>query len=161
MDLDFIGKIIDAGVGAYSAYSKDKARNDYSQALRDAEQRNYDESKAAHDAYLQYAQGLGGGDGGAAAHAANEAARMQANAAAQQALQQNYAMANKQLKPYADMGKRLIQPVETTYRAGLNSANALNEALSTPEAMSRVGTYADPMEELYKHLPSWMGGSNE
>lgn len=157
---DIVGNVVDFGTQAYNNYKQDSARDQYSQAMRDKEQYNYDQAKANHDAYLQYAQELqthnsANAAAAQAAHAQSEQARLAALANAQGILQSHYGKAQQQLDPYTQMGERLIPPVEATYRAGLTGSQDLLKAMMTPENMAKMNKSVMPMDQIYGSIPEW------
>lgn len=163
--MDWIGTALDVGGKVYGWYEKDKAANNYIQAQRDREQYAFDQAAANNAAYAQWAQGAAGHSAGnaaaaAAAHAASEAARMQALQEAMGFYNKQFKKSNKQLKPYAQMGKRLIEPVEETYKAGLSGLNQMAANLLSPQGMAPLSRSSEFMEQKIGPLPEWLTSKN-
>lgn len=146
--LSDISPLLEIGGGIYGISQKHKAQQEQIDAERRAAREDYDNAKAAAEAYnAQLGQGGGGGGGGRKAAAIREAIAYQ---------QQMGKKAAAQLDPWINVGKRLMPQVENTYRGSLNGMDALLSYLSSPEQMKKL----DGRPETVKiKLPEYMRGA--
>lgn len=155
------------GTSLYGAYEKSRQNDNYQDALRAREQRNYDDSKAGYEAYQQYLNQWNQAD---AANSAASAASSRASAAAAAATERNRQKAAKKaqnvqnkafgksealLKPYADVGLQLLPQVQAAYGGGLNNLNLLSAYVNDPSRMARMDTPTSALQTDFK-LPDYL-----
>lgn len=144
---DFIGDNIKPITGLVTglggAYMNNRNQDAYLDSLRNAEQRNYDESKAYYDAYTNYlgqknAAGAASRASSASAARANQAAGM---AAGKKALKQEK-KGFKQLKdiwsPYMETGKQILPMMANNYGMGSGNLSRMNEVFKGTDFQNKL-----------------------
>ena len=128
--------------GARKQSNVDNSQSQYQDYLRQREQKNYEDSVAAINAYNQaLGQGPGGGDGGAARAAAarqTEANRMQASKKANKFTKNMYKDLLKIYAPYRETADRLLPQMTQTYEGSLGMQNNMMKYLQDPEQMKKL-----------------------
>lgn len=149
-----------SGIGGSAVNSRNQEA--YLQALRDAEQRNYDDAKAYNDAYVDY---LGRKSAASAASSASSAAASRANQAAamkagKKALKQEK-KGFKQLKdlwqPFVDTGKQVLPQMTQAYGMGFGNLQDMNKLFQTPEFQAST-KQSVPAYEINVPIPNYLLG---
>lgn len=151
---DNFNKALTSGLSnAGKGYVESRNQDAYLQSLRDAEQRNYDESKAYYDAYNAWAQGNAASRSAAAASSAaaaraTEAARQGAAKKSLKQKKKGFAEIGDLWKPYMETGKELLPVMTNAYKGGAETLGRMQESFKTPEFEAKTR----------QSVPSWMTG---
>lgn len=146
------GGFLEGGGGPLRGYKQSQAEQD--KYIQMGNQAQYDTMKLAIDANFKNEQ-LSAQQGAAASSARASAARAAAGAIAAAARQEEqnrmkaakkalliekgaYANALGYLSPFRDAATRLVPDVEAFYRSGMDTGNLLKQAVTSPQAMSRL-----------------------
>lgn len=145
----------------FDSYNQGNTQNNIIDVLTQAELSNYNQSKAAHDAYIASkgasgVGGSGGGGGGGGGH--SDGGKSAANKGAQKFLKKQNKKALKMLRPYRKVGKQLLPEMTDTYRSGMAGLNLMNAFLSAPQNLKKLTAQAPATGINIGELPEHMKG---
>lgn len=127
----WIKPVAEFGVGLYERNQQEKGRQQYFDALKASEDRNY-QDQLDYNAYLE---SLGEGGGGGPSAAAQAAAL----AAARKMLEKKFAEARKFQKPFYDAGVEVLPGVVKNYKGASDVLSLLTAYASKADEMNKLG----------------------
>ena len=130
--------LVSVGAGLYDAYQGNQQNQNVIDLYKDAEQQNYNQSKANYDAYNQWAQGEAArrrADAAARAGAAreNERRRLAAAAEAQGQMDRTRRRTLGVLRPYRRAAKQILPGQIEARLAGQDMAGELADKIRNPQ----------------------------
>lgn len=169
MAYEWLPAALSLGSGLFNAYNQDRGGNNYVDALKAREDKNYADTKAYNDAYAQYVQqanaaraanagiAASNANAAAAAAAATEKNRQKAARKALKFEKKNYGERIGMFEPYRQAGLQLLPQMQKTYEGGMNNVNMLNAYLNTPGQLQKLNQAVLPQQTGIQ-LPSYLRG---